>query len=134
MSIFLKIYLFMLCVWVHCCWLQAHQKRASVPITDDCEPPCGCWELNSEPLEEQSVLLTVEPSLHLHLFFNTNLLIIFLIDPQHHVKPDWHGGTCLPSTEEVEARGSWVLDNPWLRSGFQSPMRPWVKQYQQWQE
>ena len=24
---------------------------------------CGCWELNSEPLEEQSVLLTSEPSL-----------------------------------------------------------------------
>jgi len=30
-----------------------HQKRASDPITDGCEPPCGCWELNSGPLEEQ---------------------------------------------------------------------------------
>ena len=40
------------------------QKRASEPITDGCEPPCGCWELNSSPLEEQSVLLTTEPSLH----------------------------------------------------------------------
>jgi hypothetical protein len=28
-----------------------------------CEPPCGCWELNSGLLEEQSVLLTAEPSL-----------------------------------------------------------------------
>ena len=28
-----------------------------------CEPPCGCWELNSGTLEEQSVLLTTEPSL-----------------------------------------------------------------------
>jgi hypothetical protein len=27
------------------------------------QPPCGCWELNSGPLEEQSVLLTTEPSL-----------------------------------------------------------------------
>jgi hypothetical protein len=27
------------------------------PITDGCELPCGCWELNSGPLEEQSVLL-----------------------------------------------------------------------------
>jgi len=35
-----------------------HQKRASDPITDASEPPCGCWELNSGPLEEQSVLLT----------------------------------------------------------------------------
>jgi hypothetical protein len=32
-------------------------------IIDGCEPPCACWELNSEPLEEQLVLLTVEPSL-----------------------------------------------------------------------
>jgi len=40
-----------------------HQKRASDPIKDGCEPPCGCWELNSRPLEEQSVLLTTEPSL-----------------------------------------------------------------------
>jgi hypothetical protein len=33
--------------------------------TDGCEPPCGCWELNSGPLEEQSVLLTTEPLLQL---------------------------------------------------------------------
>jgi hypothetical protein len=26
------------------------------PITDGCETPCGYWELNSGPLEEQSVL------------------------------------------------------------------------------
>ena len=32
-------------------------------IIDGCEPPCGCWELNSGPLEEQPVLLTSEPSL-----------------------------------------------------------------------
>jgi hypothetical protein len=30
----------------------------SDPITDGFKPPCGCWELNSGPLEEQSVLLT----------------------------------------------------------------------------
>ena len=48
---------------VHCHCLQTHQKRASDPITDGCEPPCGCWELNSGPLEEQSVLLTTELSL-----------------------------------------------------------------------
>jgi hypothetical protein len=41
---------------------QTHQKRALDPITDVFEPPCGCWELNSGPLEEQSVLLTAEPS------------------------------------------------------------------------
>jgi len=30
---------------------------------DGCEPPYGCWDLNSGPLEEQSALLTTEPSL-----------------------------------------------------------------------
>ncbi|GAB1287655.1 Arfaptin-1 [Apodemus speciosus] len=33
---------------------ETYQKRASDPNTDGCEPPCGCWELNSRPLEEQS--------------------------------------------------------------------------------
>jgi hypothetical protein len=31
-------------------------------IMGDCEPPCGFWDLNSGPLEEQSVLLPTEPS------------------------------------------------------------------------
>jgi hypothetical protein len=35
---FKKIYLFILCIWVHC------------SCTDGCEPSCGCWELNSGPL------------------------------------------------------------------------------------
>jgi hypothetical protein len=38
---FLKI-LFFSSIWVHCHCLQTHQKRASDPITDGCEPPCGC--------------------------------------------------------------------------------------------
>ena len=54
--------LFIVCTHVHCSCLQTHQERVSDPITDGCEPSCGCWELNSEPLEEQSVLLTAEPS------------------------------------------------------------------------
>jgi hypothetical protein len=43
--------------------VQKHQKRASDPFTDGCEPSCGCWKLNSGTLEEQAVLLTPEPSL-----------------------------------------------------------------------
>jgi hypothetical protein len=48
--------LFILCIWEHCCCLQTHQKRALDSITDGCEPPCHCWELNSGnwSLEEQS--------------------------------------------------------------------------------
>ena len=43
--------------------MSAGQKRAPDLITDGCEPPCGCWELNSGPLEEEAMLLTAEPSL-----------------------------------------------------------------------
>jgi hypothetical protein len=38
-------------------------EEASDPITNGYESPWDCWELNSGPLEEQSVLLTAEPSL-----------------------------------------------------------------------
>jgi hypothetical protein len=53
------------------------QKRTSDLITDICEPPCGCWDLNSGPLEEQSVLLTAEPSLQPQKNFYS--LIIFML-------------------------------------------------------
>jgi hypothetical protein len=50
---------------------------------DGCEPPCGCWDLNSGPSEEQSVLLTAEPSiqpflkkdLFIHLMHMNTLLL-----------------------------------------------------------
>jgi hypothetical protein len=51
---FILFYFILFYIWVHCSDLQAHQKRASDPITDGCEPPCGCKDLNSGPLEEQS--------------------------------------------------------------------------------
>jgi hypothetical protein len=35
---FKKIYLFILCMWVHC------------SCTDGCKPSCGCWELNFQDL------------------------------------------------------------------------------------
>ena len=54
---------------VHCSCLQTLQKRAPDLVTDGCEPPCGCWDLNSGPSEEQSVLLTAEPSLQPGLSF-----------------------------------------------------------------
>ena len=39
-----------------------YQKKMLNLITNGCEPPCGCWDLNSGPSEEQSVLLTTESS------------------------------------------------------------------------
>lgn len=34
-------------------YLPARQKRLSDPILDGCKLPCGCWVLNSGPLEKQ---------------------------------------------------------------------------------
>jgi hypothetical protein len=37
-------------------YMSVFEKRVPDLVTDGCEPPCGFWELNSGPLEEQSVL------------------------------------------------------------------------------
>ena len=72
------IYFYFLCVWVLClhvclctpCMSGAHgsQKKGirspGTRVTVGCELPCGCWESNTGPLGEQSMLLTTEPSLH----------------------------------------------------------------------
>jgi hypothetical protein len=64
-------------MWVHRHCLQTHQKRASDAISDNCEPPCGCWKLNSGPLEEQSVLLTTrKPSQPKNLLERSTLEIL----------------------------------------------------------
>ena len=43
--------------------MPAGHKRAPDLISDGREPSCGCWKLNSGPLEEQAKLLPTEPSL-----------------------------------------------------------------------
>ena len=65
-SSFLKIY-YVYSVLPAC--MPAHQKTELDLIIDGCEPPCGCCELNSGPLEEQLELLTAEPSLQPFFFF-----------------------------------------------------------------
>ena len=58
----LKIYLFIY-IWVLCLHVHLHARRGhQIPFIDGHEPPCGCCELNSGPLEGQPVLLTTEPS------------------------------------------------------------------------
>jgi hypothetical protein len=57
---FLKIYLFIICKYT--VFVLRYSKRALDFVTDGCEPPCGCWDLNSGPSEEQLALLTTEPS------------------------------------------------------------------------
>jgi hypothetical protein len=43
--------------------MPAGQKRAPDLIIGGYKSPCGCWELNLGPLEEQPVLLTTETPL-----------------------------------------------------------------------
>jgi hypothetical protein len=58
--IYLFIYLFIICVYTVAVF--RHPGRGhQIFVTDSCEPPCGCWNLNSGPLKEQSALLTTEP-------------------------------------------------------------------------
>jgi hypothetical protein len=38
--------------------IREGNKSFGTGVTDSCEPPCVCWELNLGPLKEQSVLLT----------------------------------------------------------------------------
>jgi hypothetical protein len=58
-----KTYLFMYFMYMSTLLLSSDTPNGALdPITDGCEPPCGCWELNSGSLEEQSLLLTPEPS------------------------------------------------------------------------
>jgi hypothetical protein len=82
-SEFLKKDLFVclfVCLFIICnSCLQTLQERESDLVMDGCEPPCGCWDLNSGPLEGQSVLLTTEPSpqpLKVNFYEDTNIQII----------------------------------------------------------
>lgn len=54
-------------VWEFC--LDKTEDGGGSPgsdVTDTCEPPCGCWELNPNSLEEEHVLFTADPYLELH--------------------------------------------------------------------
>ena len=68
--IFIDFYMYI----PHACLMPAEVRRGirspGTGVTDGWEPPCGCRELNSGPLEEQAMLLTSEPSLQ-------PLLIVF---------------------------------------------------------
>ena len=51
---FLKIYLL---IYVSTLLLSSDTPEEDL-VADGCEPPCGCWDLNFGPLEEQSGALT----------------------------------------------------------------------------
>jgi hypothetical protein len=68
-------FIFILCTLVFCLHVCLCEDVRSIGtrVTNNCELLCGCWELNQDPLEEQPVFLTTEPSLQpktRHLILN----------------------------------------------------------------
>ena len=62
-------------------WLSSDTPEEGIgSITDGCEPPCGCRELNSRPLEEQPVPLAAEPPLQPPLLICNSLYVQFYIN------------------------------------------------------
>lgn len=72
------------CAYFYACSVCRSQKRVSYSpktgVTDSCKQPCGSWELNVGPLEEQPMLLTAEPSLKpLTLYFlKRNMYLMYM--------------------------------------------------------
>jgi hypothetical protein len=54
---FFKIYLFIICKYTVAVFSRTRRGH-QISVTGGCEPPCGCWDLNFRPLEEQSGALT----------------------------------------------------------------------------
>jgi hypothetical protein len=55
--LFFKIYLFIICKYTVAVFRHSRRVESDL-VTDGCEPPCSCWDLNSGPSEEQSGALT----------------------------------------------------------------------------
>ena len=56
----------MFCINVSVCHVSLMVMEERSPesgITNSHALPCGCWKSNPDPLEEETVLLTAEPSL-----------------------------------------------------------------------
>ena len=77
-----------------------------------CEPPCGCWDLNSWPSEEQSVLLPAEPS-HQPLFlaFLSLHLWSFPLVWKDLTRDDWLVNL---TSSRMQTSGSSCEELPWL--------------------
>ena len=59
---FKKMYVYIMCKYTAAVFRHPRREH-QISLRGGCEPPPGCWDLNSEPSEEQTVFLTAEPSL-----------------------------------------------------------------------
>jgi hypothetical protein len=51
------------CALCACCLQKPEEALDALKWSYRCQLPCGCWDSDAGPLEEQPVLLTTEPSL-----------------------------------------------------------------------
>jgi hypothetical protein len=80
---------------IHACCLWRPEegiRPLGTKVIDSYKPPSGHWELKLDPLEEQQVLLTTEPSLSYSHVKST--LELGMVELSYN-----------PSTEETEAGG-----------------------------
>ena len=95
----------LLCIQHSACMYACKPEERNI---GGCEPPSGCWELNSECLEEQMILLTSESPLqhqeyHNYVtgewFFWCFLGFFFFQDKVSLCSPGW------PATHSVDQAG-----------------------------
>ena len=82
--------LFALVVFLRVC-LCEDDRSPGTGVLDSYDLPCGCWELNSSPLEKQPVLLTTEPSLQPWiLYMNISITLCFVsIFPRRQIRVEF---------------------------------------------
>ena len=94
------IYLFHICEYTVAVF--RHTRRGiQMPIIDGCKPPCGCWDLNSGPLEGQLVLLTTEPSLQPQK-------ILLTTTQTFHPEKKFKRYVCLSQGDMLTSKHGWV--------------------------
>jgi hypothetical protein len=71
-------------------------RSSETGVTDTCRLSYRCWELNSGPLKEQSVLLTMKPSLQPLIF----LIIMYVSVLPTHVSVHYVHAWCPQTPEE----------------------------------
>ena len=76
--LFIYFYFVWLVFCLHVCLCEGGSPGTGV--TDSCELPCWCWELNLGPLEEQPGLLIAELPLQLPLIFFKFIYFYFMYE------------------------------------------------------
>jgi hypothetical protein len=89
------------CTHVHAWHPWSPEECIWTEVTEDCEPLCGCWELNPGPLQEQLVLLL----LSLISSAGNSLSVFMKWLPS--AAPCWH-----PSYEECSGTSAHTAESP----------------------